>query len=96
MRNRHIVTYDIVDDKRRTRAFKTLGGFGEHLQFSVFRCDMSRKEKVLLVEKLENVINHRTDQVMIIDLGPVEGRADQRITTVGLPYVAEQRTVVIV
>ena len=96
MRNRHIVTYDITDDKRRTRVFKTLLGFGDHLQYSVFRCDLSRKEKVLLIEAVEKVINHRKDQVMIIDLGPAEGRADRRIHTIGLPYTPAIRGVVVV
>jgi len=96
MRNRHIVTYDITDDKRRTRIFKTLLGFGDHLQYSVFRCDLSRKERVLLIEAVEKVINHRKDQVMIIDLGPTEGRADRRIHTIGLPYTPAIRGVVVV
>ena len=41
MRNRYIVTYDICDDARRTAVYKALRGFGDHLQYSVFRCDLS-------------------------------------------------------
>jgi CRISPR-associated protein Cas2 len=96
MRNRHIVTYDITDDKRRTKVFKILLGFGDHLQYSVFRCDLSRKERVLLIEAVDKVINHRKDQVMIVDLGPSEGRADKRVTALGLPYVPAERGVVVV
>ena len=40
MRNRYIVTYDITDDRRRTAVYKCLRGFGDHLQYSVFRCDL--------------------------------------------------------
>jgi CRISPR-associated protein Cas2 len=96
MRNRHIVTYDIIQDKRRTRTFKVFEGYGDHLQFSVFRCDLSPKEKVLLVAALDEVINHQEDQVILVDLGPAGGRADERITALGRPYDHEPQRVVVV
>ena len=34
MRTRCIVTYDISDDDRRTRVFKALRGFGDHIQYT--------------------------------------------------------------
>ena len=50
MRNRYIVTYDITDDRRREAVFKALRGFGDHLQYSVFRCDLSDRERVEMSE----------------------------------------------
>ena len=44
MRNRYLVAYDVSDDKRRTGIFKTLMGNGDHVQFSVFLCDLSDLE----------------------------------------------------
>jgi CRISPR-associated protein Cas2 len=96
MRSRHIVTYDILQDKRRTRVFKVLEGYGDHMQFSVFRCDLSPKEKVLLMAALDSVINHKDDQVILVDLGPGEGRADERITALGVPYDHKPVRVVVV
>jgi CRISPR-associated protein Cas2 len=83
MRVRYIVSYDISDPKRLRRVFRTMKGFGDPLQLSVFRCDLSASERVLLIEALSKVINHRDDQVMIIDIGPVEGRGQDRIETIG-------------
>jgi CRISPR-associated protein Cas2 len=38
---------------------------------------------MLLIEALTEVINHREDQVMLIDLGPSEGRGRESIETIG-------------
>lgn len=96
MRNLHIVTYDVVEDKRRSKLFKVLRGYGDHLQFSVFRCDLSPKEKALLIDALSAVINHKQDQVIIVDLGPTDGRASERITALGRPYEPESKRVVVI
>ncbi|HMV46877.1 MAG TPA: CRISPR-associated endonuclease Cas2 [Blastocatellia bacterium] len=83
MRIRYIVSYDISDPKRLRRVFRTMKGFGNPLQLSVFRCDLSASERVLLIEALSKVINHREDQVLLIDIGPVDGRGQDRIETIG-------------
>jgi len=83
MRIRYIVSYDISDPKRLRRVFRTMKGFGDALQLSVFRCDLSASERVLLIEALSKVINHREDQVIIVDIGPVDGRGQDRIETIG-------------
>lgn len=31
-----VVSYDVVDDRRRTKVMKTLKNFGAHVQYSVF------------------------------------------------------------
>ena len=83
MRNRFIVSYDISDPKRLRRVHRTMRGFGDPLQYSVFRCDLSPSEKVLLHEALTPIINHREDQVMLVNLGPAEGRGNESIETLG-------------
>jgi CRISPR-associated protein Cas2 len=35
---------------------------------------------------LSGIIDHREDQVLFVDLGPVEGRGDRVITALGKPY----------
>lgn len=62
MRIRYIVTYDITDARRLRRVHRTMRGYGEALQYSVFSCDLSPAERVLLVEALTPLINHREDQ----------------------------------
>lgn len=87
MRTTYIVTYDIADDKRLRLAFKTCTNFGNHLQYSVFECDLTPSEKVELETELREIIKHDKDQVLFVELGPSEGRGDRVITAIGLPYV---------
>lgn len=95
MRNRYIVTYDITDDRRREAVYKTMRGFGDHLQFSVFRCDLSDRERVDMTAAVHPLLDHVEDQVLVIDLGPVEGRAATCIASIGRVYENPERTVVI-
>ena len=88
MRNSYIVTYDISDDKRLRKVFKTMRGFGDHLQYSVFECQLTPKDLVRLRTALAKVIHHTEDQVLFVDLGPAEGRGDRVIAALGRPYTA--------
>jgi len=63
------------------------GNFGDHLQFSVFECDLNPSEKIELETELSEIINHDEDQVIFVALGPAEGRGDRVITALGLPYM---------
>jgi len=96
MRNRFIVAYDISDAKRLRRVFKKMNGFGEPLQYSVFACDLSRKERVLLEEALTEIINLKEDRVLIIDTGPNNGRAEGALKTLGRQLIPEARDVTVV
>jgi CRISPR-associated protein Cas2 len=86
MRSTYLVCYDITDDKRLRQVFKTCKNFGDHLQYSVFECDLNPAEKVELERALDELIKHDEDQVLFVMLGPAEGRGDRVITSLGLPY----------
>ncbi|HOA62549.1 MAG TPA: CRISPR-associated endonuclease Cas2 [Verrucomicrobiota bacterium] len=86
MRTTYLVCYDITDDKRLRRVFKSCKNYGDHLQYSVFECDLNPAEKVALECDLAEVINHDEDQVLFVAIGPTEGRGDRVITALGLPY----------
>jgi len=96
MRNRYIVTYDISDDDRRNSVFKALRGFGDHIQYSVFRCDLSESERISMNAELHPLIDHKMDQILLFDLGPVEGRAANCVDAIGRRYIAPERTVVVI
>ncbi|HET9619796.1 MAG TPA: CRISPR-associated endonuclease Cas2 [Kofleriaceae bacterium] len=96
MRNRFIVTYDISHDDRRTNVFRTLRGFGDHIQYSVFRCDLSDQERITLIAMLHPLIEHKEDQILLFDLGPVEGRAASCVTAIGRPHIAPERTLIVI
>ena len=86
MRTTYLVCYDVADDKRLRRAFKVCRNFGDHLQYSIFECDLSPAERIELEEGLKKIINQDEDQVLFVALGPAEGRGDRVITALGLPY----------
>jgi len=88
MRNSYVVTYDISDDKRLRQVFKTMRDYGDHLQFSVFECQLTATDLVKLRAELSGIINHDEDQVLFVDLGPSEGRGDRVITALGRPYTS--------
>lgn len=77
MRNRFLVSYDISNPKRLRKTFKKMRGFGESVQYSVFVCPLSPQEKILLLQTLKGIINEREDRVMLVDLGPVDGRGGE-------------------
>jgi CRISPR-associated protein Cas2 len=87
MRITYLVCYDIADDKRLRRVFKTCKNYGDHLQYSVFECDLSSSEKIRLEEALKAIIDSTKDQVLFVRLGPAEARGDRVITALGIPYV---------
>jgi CRISPR-associated protein Cas2 len=83
MRTCYIVAYDIADPKRLQRVHRTMRGYGDPLQYSVFRCMLSPSERVLLIAALTPIIHHRDDQVLLINLGPADGRAQTSFETLG-------------
>lgn len=96
MRNRYIVAYDVSDGKRLRRIFKKMNGFGDALQYSVFACDLSAKERVLMEETLTEIIDLKQDRVIIVDVGPVEGRGADVVRTLGRQTKPRQREALVV
>ncbi len=86
MRNTFLVTYDISNDLRLRRVHKTMLGYGDHLQYSVFECQLTPTDVIRCRHALSRVIHHKDDQVLFVDLGPSEGRGDRVITALGRPY----------
>lgn len=87
MRTTFLVCYDIADGKRLRKVFKICRNFGDHIQYSVFECDLNPSEKIELESDLREVINHKEDQILFISLGPAEGRGDRVISAMGQPYL---------
>lgn len=88
MRSSYLVCYDICDDKRLRKVFKAMRGWGDHLQYSVFECQLTQSDMVRLRAELAGIIHHTEDQVLFVYLGPAEGRGDRVITALGKPYTA--------
>ena len=96
MRKDVIVSYDISDPERLRQVFKIMRGWGDHLQYSVFRCALSDQERVRLTTALDLVIHHSEDQVLFIDLGPAGGTSHRRFATLGRGMTHPRRHSVVV
>jgi len=96
MRQTFIVSYDIADPKRLRRVYRLMRGWGDHIQFSVFRCELNARELVELRSNLVRVIHHTEDQVLFVDVGPVEGRGSTSIRSIGKVYSAPERCAMVV
>ncbi len=82
--NYFVVSYDIREKKRLCKVHRAMKGFGEPVHYSVFRCDLTQRGKVEMVAVLTDLIAADEDRIMIIDLGPVDGRVEERIEFLGV------------
>ncbi len=82
-RRRYLVCYDVRDPKRLRRTHKKMLGYGEPLQYSVFLCDLSPMELLKMEKALRAVMNLKEDALLVANLGPVEGTAEERIRFLG-------------
>lgn len=94
-RRRYLVAYDVAEDRRRNRVFKTLSGVGDWVQYSVFVCELNRREHVEVSAALAQHVNNAEDQVLFIDLGPAEQDSGRLVSSLGRPYEPPTRVVVI-
>ena len=76
----YLVAYDLPDDKRRTRLFKLLCGFGNHTQYSFFECFLNEKELVELRARVEKIVDKTEDNVRIYHICQSCG---QKVETIG-------------
>ena len=53
----YVISYDITDTKRRNKIFKVLKNYGEHKQYSVFECDISKKRFDALYRELLDLMD---------------------------------------
>ena len=96
MRSSYLVCYDICDEKRLRKVFQAMRGYGDHLQFSIFECQLTPMDLARCRAELGAIIQHKEDQVLFVNLGPAEGRGDRVITALGKPYTAIDAPCIIV
>lgn len=59
-----VITYDISDDKRRTKLHKILKSYGQWMQFSVFECqDLTEAQYAKLRSRLARLIKPEEDSI---------------------------------
>lgn len=62
------VSYDIVDDKQRTRLAKKLLNFGQRVQYSVFECNLTKKQIAEMKKQLLPLLDKEQDSLRIYRL----------------------------
>ncbi len=93
--NTFLVAYDIRDPKRLRKVYRKMRGFGDAVQYSIFMCSLSPTNFQLLLMSLEELIDSSEDRIMVVDLGPTEGKWKDRVTFLGEPVKVEQEQVFI-
>lgn len=95
MEHLYIICYDICNNKRWRKVFKTMKGYGEWIQLSVFQCRLNRIRLLQMTDALSTVVNHKEDHVLIMDLGPAEN-VKPRVTSIGKAFDPVLREPVII
>ena len=58
-----VITYDISEDKRRTKIHKILSSYGQWMQFSVFECNLTATQYTKLCNRLNKLITPEEDSI---------------------------------
>lgn len=67
---KYVVTYDIANDKRRTKLSDLLGTYGVRVNYSVFEIELSevKREKLLYEIELKKLIHKKYDSLRFYHL----------------------------
>lgn len=58
-----VISYDISDDKRRTKIHSVLKSYGEWVQYSIFECDLTNTQYAKLRDRLGKLIKSEEDSI---------------------------------
>ena len=92
----YFVVYDIAEAKRWRSVFRTMRGYGEWVQLSVFQCRLSRVRHAELIADLDRIIHHDEDHIVLMDIGPAEKVAPKVVSLGKRPYTPVAREPIIV
>lgn len=60
----YVVAYDLQDDRSRNKVAKLLGRYGVRVNFSVFECLFTERQLQSLLERMEKLMDKRTDRII--------------------------------
>jgi len=87
----YAISYDIPEDRRRTKIHNVLSGVGVRVQYSVFECHLTKKELLTLEGKL-SALTRRGDSLRTYALCSA---CATRAPVVGGQPPTERKTIVI-
>lgn len=91
----YIVTYDIADQRRWRRVFKTMQGYGDWLQLSVFQCRLNRRNRAEMETALRELVKAGDDHILIIDVGLAD-RVHLAVESIGKTFAKVERDAVVI
>jgi len=86
----YVVCYDIPNDRRRNHVHSALTGYGAWVQYSVFECFLTRKQRLLMEDRLRKEINVKEDTIRIYGLC---GTCEAKVEILGLGETPHEDTV---
>ena len=95
-RNRFFVAYDVMEPQRLTKTYKKMLGYGDRIQYSMFSCNLSARELVMMRSELEKILNLNEDRVIIINMGSVNSNVEKNVITIGTQIRMKEDNVVII
>jgi CRISPR-associated protein Cas2 len=63
LKKKVVVSYDVPEDKRRTKIHKILKSYGQWVQYSVFECQLTETQYAKLRSRLHKLIKPDTDSI---------------------------------
>lgn len=91
-RTLYVIAYDIPSDRRRTKVHKTLCGFGQWTQYSLFECHLTDKERLTLRAKLDKLLEPEEDCVRFY---PLCAACVAKVETVGSEKPEEKQVFIV-
>jgi CRISPR-associated protein Cas2 len=88
----YLVSYDIPDDRRRTRLAKTIKDFGDRVQYSVFECNLDGNLLDEMIARIQKTVDQDEDSVRIYALCAA---CERVIRIIGTGEVTKDRDVYI-
>ncbi|HOD96303.1 MAG TPA: CRISPR-associated endonuclease Cas2 [Candidatus Hydrogenedentes bacterium] len=67
MKHWFLISYDVRDEKRLRKCAQTLEGYGQRIQFSIFRCYLSERTLQRLRWELSTIL-HLEDDLLVVRL----------------------------
>ena len=98
-RRLYLCCYDVVSsregDRRRNRLFELLLDHGEHVQYSVFLCELTAGERLELVSEGRSILNEKEDQLLVLDIGPAGLDWAACLFCVGKPWQPQTQSFIV-
>lgn len=78
---RIVISYDISDDRRRSKIARILEGHGYRVQYSVFECDLDQKSLNALKKRLRALV--KADQMESVRFYPLYSECAANVQVLG-------------